>query len=851
VSVLVSRCEPEPLTSYEPFVRAIREYVSRVGAARVAPVAGGELCRLLPELRYTQPEPPASDVAAAARLRLFEGVRATLEHAARRQPLLLVLDDLHWADQSTTLLLAYLARAQIDSAVTIIGAYRPDDLRSDHPLAITLTELAVERPFRAIELLGLDAADATSIVAEVIGATPDEDLVEWVLAQTRGNPFFVEQLARHLSETDALTSHDGTAALEVLPSEESPAGVRGLVRNRVERLGQAGARALELAAAAGAEFSLALLRHVSEVDVPQLLDGLESAETAGLITAVGDRPGLWMFKHALVRAAIYEALPDIRRARLHSQIADTLEHEARVDPIELAHHAFAARGVDGPERAIRTSQLAAEHALTGLAYEQAADHYQRALQALEQGRSSESRNECELLLALGDAQARAADPEADATFLAAEQRARALGDPELVARGVLGRCGIGVTILGLDAERARALEEALHHLGDRAPALRARILARLAIELYYAPDRNQAGPLSRQAIDAARSANDLDAQLTALSAHHVALWTPDGLPERLEVAEEMVALAREHHRPEQQLQGRNWLCADLWEAGDIDRFEQQTTEHAQLARTLRLPTFRWYEPLWQAALAALRGEWGPAERLLAEAEQTGIQAGDRNAPLFAAGLRVQMRVARHQFTDEDLAIVEQHVRESPASPAWRCMRCWLAAQAGNLTQAREDLAVLTRDDVAALPRDANWLSGLFELTQAVWLLGDRHRAEQLYDLLAPFQDRHISAMRGSFSWGSAEYTLARLASTKGDLDHAARHYDAALALERRWKARAWLVRTRAHYAEVLLERAAPGDRELAIDHAHEAIAQAHALDISPAAIPRTVRELAHAALQRS
>ncbi len=851
VSVLVSRCEPEPLTSYEPFVRAIREYVARVGAAAVAPVAGEELARLLPELRYTEPEQPAGEVAAAARLRLFEGVRATLEHAARRHPLLLVLDDLHWADQSTTLLLSYLARARIDTSVTIIGAYRPDDLRSDHPLTTRLTELDRERRVPAVDLPGIDATAATSIVTDVIGAQPDEGLVEYVLRQTRGNPFFVEQLGRHLNESGALTLVDGTAALEVLPAGESPPGVRGLVRSRVERVGPAAARALELAAAAGAEFSLALLRRVPEVEVPRLLDGLESAEIAGLITPVRDRPGLWMFKHALVRAAIYEALPDIRRARLHSQIADALEHQADIDPIELAHHAFAARGVDGPERAITASRLAAEHALNGLAYEQAANHYQRALEALEQGGVTNPRTQCELLLALGEAQARAADPEADAAFLAAEQQARALADPELIARGVLGRCGIGVTILGLDADRARALQEALRDLGDRAPSLRARILARLAIELYYAPDRQQAGPLSQQAIDAARSAGDLDALLVALSAHHVALWTPDGLPERLAVAEEMIALAREHKRFEQELQGRNWLCADLWEAGEIGRFEQQTSEHAQLARTLRLPTFRWYEPLWQAALAALTGEWQHAEQLLAEAEQAGTQAGDRNAPLFAAGLRVQMRVARHQFTDEDLAIVEQHVRESPASPAWRCMRCWLAAEAGNPAQARADLALLARDDFAGLPRDANWLSGMFELTQAVCLLNDRDRAGQLYELLAPFQDRHITAMRGCFSWGSAQYTLARLATTKGNLDDAARHYGAALELERRWRARAWLVRTRIHYAEMLVNRAGPGDRDLATDLAREAIAQAHTLDICAAAIPGTVRELADAALERS
>ena len=193
-----------------------------------------------------------------------------------------------------------------------------------------------------------------------------------------------------------------------------------------------------------------------------------------------------MFKHALVRASIYEQLTELRRGRLHSRIADALE-QMDGDPAELAHHAFAARGVDGPERAIRTSRLAAQEALSGLAYAEGAGHYQCALQALEQDAGADGRERCELLLAVGEAQARAGDPVAEATFRAAERQARELGDAELVARAVLGRCGVGVTIVGLDAARAGALEEALGLLGDGSPALLARVQARLAIELYYAP----------------------------------------------------------------------------------------------------------------------------------------------------------------------------------------------------------------------------------------------------------------------------------------------------------------------------------------------------------------------------
>jgi tetratricopeptide (TPR) repeat protein len=416
---------------------------------------------------------------------------------------------------------------------------------------------------------------------------------------------------------------------------------------------------------------------------------------------------------------------------------------------------------------------------------------------------------------------------------------------------VLGRCGLGVTIVGLDAARARALEEALELLGDGSPALRARVLARLAIELYYAPGRTRADPLSAEAVKLAGGVEDPDALLIALSSRHVALWTPDGLDDRLAVADEMIALARDHGRQEHELQGRNWLCADLWEAGQIDRFESEAGEHARLATRLRLPTFTWYEPLWLASLAALRADWDRAERLIIQAEQTGTDAGDRNAPLFAWGLRLAMRLARHQFADEDLQNAERHIRESPASSAWRCLRCWFAAHAGQLEKANEDLDWLAADGFAALPRDANWLPAMFELTEAVQLLGDRPRAAEMYQLLLPYGDRHVSAMRGTVSWGCGQTVLGRLASTVGNLDQAEQHLEAALDLERRWGARAWLVRTQASYASLLVERGGVGDRDRAIELGREAIAQAKALQISPAVIPSTVRSLAARSLQWS
>ena len=179
------------------------------------------------------------------------------------------------------------------------------------------------------------------------------------------------------------------------------------------------------------------------------------------------------------------------------------------------------------------------------------------------------------------------------------------------------------------------------------------------------------------------------------------------------------------------------------------------------------------------------------------------------------------------------------------------MRCWFAAYAGRFDEAHEDLHWLAADGFAALPRDANWLPAMFELTEAVYLLGDRTRAAEMYRLLLPHGDRHISAMRGTVSWGSGRAMLGRLASAVGDLDQAVLHFEGALVLEHRWGARAWLVKTRADYAATLVARDGPGDHDRAATLAREATAQAEALQIVPTVIPSTVRSLTERALQSS
>ncbi|MGZ4331879.1 MAG: protein kinase domain-containing protein [Solirubrobacteraceae bacterium] len=845
--VLYGRCYETPLAPYQPFVETLRLLIASEGVDWIPVDVRRELGRVLPELRESLPDEPEAEgnAAEAARLRLFEEIATTFAHIARRGPLVVVLDDLHWGDRPTMLLLSHLLRSPDPAALTVVAAYRESELARGHPLRELMPELDRDGRLARIRLDGLDEEATGMLLAAVLDAPPGPDLIRSIAAESGGNPFFIEQVVRHLLAADALEQHPegftfraGHSAVSVPPT------VRELIRGRVERLGKATTEALEAAAVCGQVFSPRIVADASRLGLADTLDALEAADAAQLIRPAAQRADQWTFAHGLIRSALYETLTQLRRARLHVMIADALESVPDVEPAELAGHAFGAISVEGPARAIRAARQAAERALRGLAYEEAAEYYGRALDALEHGGRPDRRGRCELLLGLGEAQARAADAAAADTFAAATAEARALVDPQLVARAALGRCGIGVAIVGLDRARVEGLEEALALLGDRAPALRARLLARLAIEVYYARGRERSDALSVEAVAVARATEDVDALLAGLNARHVALWSPDNLDERLTVSQEMIDLARQNGRLEQEVQGRNWRCVDLWESGAIEAFGTEAAAHARLANELRLPAYRWYEPLWQGSLAALRGDYTRAAQLVAEAEAAGERAADRNAGLFAYGMRTWMHTSVGTFTGSGLAEVDEYVRGSPSVPAWRCLRAWFLAELGRIDDAQTELDALANDGFSLFPKDANWMPAVAELTEAVRILGDRVRAAELYTLLLPYRDRHLCAMRAVWSFGPVEDALGTLAATAGEIEAAREHYEAALSVEESWRALVWLVRTSFRYAELLAARGGRGDKERARRLANRALADVRSLGLPDTAVPSVPNALA-------
>lgn len=807
-AVLLGRCSEEPLLPYQPFVEALRPYLESAAAG-----AGlGELERLVPGRADGGREETATAEPEGARFQLFEAARALLDAIAEQRPLLFVLEDLHWADKPTLRLLSHLARAPEPARLVILITYRETELAWAESLAETLAELRRERIGERLRLAGLAEQDVAALVGGWIGLEAPPDLPAQIHRRTEGNPFFVEEVLSHLSESGA-----GAAAAGV------PEGVKEVVGRRLVRLAQEARHALAAASVLGRSFDLHLLEAmVEDVAGGELARTLDEALRAGFIREDPERAGRFSFSHALVRESLYEQLPAAGRIALHADAATALEERHGKGPErvgEIAHHLFEAATPALARRGIEYAVRAADLAFGQLAYEDAAFQLERALRALELDEGADQAKRCELLLALGEARLRAGDRAGGrAAFGEAARAAGSLPRGDLLARAALGFGGFGVTILGIDEATVALLEEALVAPGETDSPLRARLLARLAVELYYGPSRERSEALGAEALEVARRSGDDRALAYALNARHVSLWRADRLDERLAIAREMVALAERTGDREGELQGRNWLVTDLFEAGAMADFDAAIDRYAQLAAELRLPGFRWYATLWRAALAALRGELSEAEPLLREAVRIGISGGDPNVEL-ADQVRLGIHWMRGDFEAayaHYVPMAEPKLATSPASLSFRCGWAFLAAGAGRDAEAREQLRRVVSHGVERIPFDVNWLETIGILGETCAMLGEPEPVRQLYELLLPYSGRlEPVAGRALVSWGVTDRHLGVMATTISRFDDAERHFEAALRGNDRLGFRPWLAWTRHQYAQMLRARDAPGDRERA------------------------------------
>jgi tetratricopeptide (TPR) repeat protein len=392
-TVLVGRSDEESLVPYQPFVEALNWY-ARVCPeaelrAQLAAIGGGaELGQLVPELvrRISDLPVPAPINADGQRYRLFETVRTLLSAASAVRPMLLVFDDLHWADKPTLLLLRHLLRSSEPSALCLVGTYRESELARTHPLAEVLADLRREQSVTRLSLRGLDEEQTRGLIDLVAGPDLPPRLTSLVVNSTDGNPFFIAEMLRHLSETGALRRLREPSSLGVADLG-LPEGVKEVIGRRLSRLSEECNRALSLASVVGRDFDLDVLIALGDIAEDRLLDVIDEGIRAQLIGEVAGTPHRFTFMHALIRETLYGELTTTRRVRLHRRVGEAIEQLAGSKPspplADLAYHFAQAAPSGAADKAVDYATRAGDRAADGLALEEATRLYDMALQALD------------------------------------------------------------------------------------------------------------------------------------------------------------------------------------------------------------------------------------------------------------------------------------------------------------------------------------------------------------------------------------------------------------------------------------------------------------------------------------
>ena len=828
--VLLGRCDEDPPWAYQPFREALAHYVRACPGERLAGDLGpmaGDLVRLVPELAVRLPgldEPMRAD-AETELYRLFEAVRALLAGATRTAPILLLLDDLQWADVPTLQLLQHLVRHPDGGALMVVATRRDDEGSASSGLDDVLSRLLREGLCDRLPLDGLDDPD----LAELVRLTTPEEARSSVLPMTaslsqvtEGNPFFVRELVRHLIETGSLESTRGPGmTLLRLPDE-----VTNLLSRRLGRLSEPCRKSMEIAAVIGREFDVPVLERVCEADLVEILAVVDEARRARVIVEVSTSVDRYRFAHALVRETAYASLGTSRRARLHLRVAEALEAGPHsVSSAMLSHHFCAAAPVGGTRRAVDYARRAGEDALHQLAADDAVLHFERAVRVLRLETPLDRRELCDLVLRVGQARAQAGDRVGGrASLEEAATLASELDEPRLLAEASLSVDSHGLAMGVVDVALVAILERALADLASDDGGLRSRVLARLARELFFSDDRERIGQLSVEALEEAEAAGDAGAIAAALDARHLALLGPEHVATRIEIATEAMNRAVEAHEPLRELVARSELLVDLLEAGNIVAADQQISAHRVLAEQVRRPRDLWHSLLLQATRTNLDGDLEESERFAAEALALGVRLGMVDAEAIFA---LQLFAVRWQQgrLRELQAAVEDLVERSPGIPAWRCGLAMLYAEVGEVDRARGQLDALAVDDFAGLPRDWLWLAAVTVSAQVSHTLGAVDDARALYRLLMPYARRNVVVGAGFACLGSAARYLGLLATTMGNWGDAEAHFLDAIRMNDEMRAGPWAAQSRCEFAAGLL-RQAPDAADQSLALAGEALAMA-------------------------
>ena len=810
------------------------------GAADIAEIVS-DVKEQLPDL-----EPAAAVAPEAARFRLFDSITAFLKGASRTKPLVLVLDDLHWADESSLLLLQFLAAEVAGSRLLVVGTYRDMELSRQHPLADTLAELTRERLFERVLLRGLSRDDVERFIEVTAGVAPPEGLVTDVHTQTEGNPLFVTEVVRLLVQEGELTSEriKGGASLrqgsprspESLRTGQAwtvrlPEGVREVIGRRLNRLSERCNQTLTIAAVIGRAFELRQLRPlIEDMSEDRVLEVLEEALSARVIEELAETVGRYQFTHALIQETLAEELSLTRRVRLHARIAETLESlygagaEGESRAAELAHHFAQAREVLGTDKLIEYSLMAGQMALATYGYDEALDQFQRVLDAKESAQTDAEA--AAALFGLGRAQAALGRVEE-----AIPNFAKAL-DYYSDTGAIVNAVAIGAAPLPPwvgRLEGASALCTKALGMVDRNSLEAGRILSNHGTPLgLQEGDYEGAQAAFDSALAIARREKNVALEVATL-AHAAFLDVYHLRPkEGLARSSSAIELARQLEPSVPEVIAHYSAMLPLWFMGETQRAGQHAEAALAVAEKMRDRVWLGRALIANEVVREVRGDWDAA-RTYSDRTQS-VSPKDVRGLVF----RILLEYEVGDF-DQGEVFLERLLDISRSIPRGPTLEQASVAYAFSITGRisgvtdRSDIAEKSAAEVLSSPFLTPLVEYLANVVLALIVVerGDALAARDPYAVLKRLRDRAPSFQI------STDRVLGLLAHTMDELDGAIGHFEEALAFCRKAGNRPQLAWTCCDYTDVLRERDREGDREKAVSLPDESLAISRELGMRP------------------
>ena len=853
--VLWGRCyEQQGAPPYWPWVQAIRSYVRDVEPDQLRSEMGAcaeDIAEIVSDVRERLPglrAPPQLE-PEQARFRLFDSITAFLKSVSRRKPLVLVLDDLHWADHPSLLLLEFVARELSGSRLLLVGTYRDMELSRRRPLSVTLGELTRERLFQRVLLSGLSQEDVGRFTELVSGVAPPQGMVQAVHRQTEGNPLFVTEVVRLLVQEGELTKEEvgGRDSWSV----RIPEGVREVIGRRLDRLSERCNESLTIASVIGREFALEHLKPlIEDITEDRLLEVLEEALAARVIEELPRSVGRYQFTHALIQETLAGELSTARKVRLHARIAGVLEEfyggDAEAHAAELVHHFAEAATVTGNEKFVQYSLAAGERALAAYAHGEALGYFQRGL-AAKQGQSTSTEASEASLRAVSVEPAK--DAETAGLFAGLGQAQAATLERN--------RIGEAVASLSLafdyhaqvqDIDRVVAIAEQPFYPVAGLRIGQAELIGR-ALTLVPPDSLELGGLLSRhcrflgieeanhqgareafeRAVSIARNHGDIALEARALAdvanvGLYNLLWR-----DNLDICRKSIDLAIQAGDSHAEVLARYTAALCCLALGDSENLRRHTEAIMPLAERLRDRFWMAGALRCQESVCRFEGDWNGARKL----NEQGLSVASFEPRTLCN--RTLLEFESGEFAQGEIYLdrLLELMRSTPTGPSLEYAYSAAVIALVSRISGRSDRSEIAKEAAeycVSSPFVTPYVDAVARICLGFLAVSneDAFVAEEQYDALESVGDTMLL-----FPSIAGDRLRGVLAQTMGNLGRAAEHFESALAFCRKAGYRPELAWTCCDCSDMLLERNHEGDRARALSLLDESLAISSELSMRP------------------